>query len=502
MASPKNITEADRILRNADPSTAEGRERVQEALDWLEQQDTVPAATRRRAERVRRELIEAAVDELGTDWSQFVKRPVEQLKWLWEKNVQAGEAIIGAVEWIGRQDAELQRDWAAMVSDEEADRMVERVLTEAAWPHMTQDERSDAESRGVAPQQRGTGQPSPIRVGTLTGDQRRIAREATAGTAGPAPTTRSAQDMGWAEFVEQQTQRYVDAGFPPEAARARAEQDAQEFHLTPDPLIGVPEGHTFTEQHWPGDRMMLDPADQAAVGPTQREARFRESDLRMPFGWSTERIAALQERMVAAGVMNDNFRRGWYDTATQQAFQEVLGFANQRGQGISEALDSLALEHEQRREEEQQEARQAMAFQPEPFLAPDPDALRQRARQSLMSIGRRASDISEEEISQMVSVMSGEFKRAHEVEQEIAQRRHGVEVERAFAEPGTEIGAADLSDLEEVDPIASFSEWFASREGFGGEIETRETSAEVARRGQTFEQGLNQMRSMVRQGGA
>ena len=269
-----------------------------------------------------------------------------------------------------------------------------------------------------------------------------------------------------------------------------------QLEADPNPFVGVPEDHQFVpqaDQRVSPDRRVDTPGLFGA-----REPRYRESDVEGPFGWSAARIKQLQDRLVDAGLLSGEFRYGWYDEATGQAYARALGFANQRGQQVSSALDGLQRDHAQRQRDLRAEQRQEAldAFQPEPFLEPDPNSLAQRARQALTSIGRRRSDIDQAEIDQMVQVMSGDFKRAHQVQQEAARRMHVAGVETEFGDPTQ----ADLSDLEEVDPIASFDEWFQSSDGFGGEIETRETSEEVARRGQTFDQGLSQMVSQVRGG--
>lgn len=57
--------------------------------------------------------------------------------------------------------------------------------------------------------------------------------------------------------------------------------------------------------------------------------------------WSAQDIASLQQRMVNTGLMaNTDFRAGVWDTASQRAFTEVLGVANNMGRPWQDALQS------------------------------------------------------------------------------------------------------------------------------------------------------------------
>ena len=275
-----------------------------------------------------------------------------------------------------------------------------------------------------------------------------------------------------------------------------------------DPLIGVPADHRAFRDELGRTSIPDGVADQTRPGTPVgfREPRYRQSDTQEPFGWSEGRIAQLQDRLVAAGLLTGDFRRGWYDAETGQAYAEALAFANMRAGSVFETLNSLRQEREELQEQEMLDRRQQMqqeldAFAPDLPLPPDTSSMRQRARETLMSIGRRASDIDESEIAEMVNVLSGEFKQQRRVEEMRQRRLYEADVRTSFLEDGQSPITADLSDLEDVDPMARFDEWFQSPDGFGGEIQTRETSAEVARRGSTFEQGLNQMRGAVRRGG-
>ena len=262
-----------------------------------------------------------------------------------------------------------------------------------------------------------------------------------------------------------------------------------------DPFIGVPQGHVAPGTPDP----LREPVRVQRPGESERMGRpvYRESDTERPFGWSAGRIADMQDRLVKAGFLQKGeFTRGWYDGATGQAYAQSLGFANQRGLGVIETLDTLAAERQDMIDAQVEESLDA--FEPQVELPPDPASLRNRAREALSAIGRRSADIDDDELDAMVQVMSGEFKRARDVEVEMQRRQHEAQVRTEMGEPTS----AEFDDLEAIDPLARFDEWFQSDEGFGGEITTRETSEVVGQQGRVFDQGMDRMRSQVRQGGA
>lgn len=495
----RSIQEARRVLREADLSTPEGREAAQAALDFLEAQDSVPRDLQQQAEQVREEMIAEVTSSSPWffDWPDIYRK-------VRRTNRAAGERIWEAIKWAGRT---VDEGFAPELTDQAGilDRTREARAVEAAWPHLTDAQRDQARERGVAPAEAGTRAPSrasqDAASARLEGQARQFGVEPGADAASDRLTRSGASQRGVdtqarREWIEQR----VAEGMSPEDAEAAAEMffgQGDGPDLRP-PLIGVPEDHFIREQTFDGDRMQFDPDMQAAMGPIRREPRYREGDQERPFGWSSERLADLQKRLVAAGLLQGDFRWGWYDAPTGQAYAQALGSANLRAVDVWDALDQLAVEHEQRREESISEA--IGAFTPEPFQPRDRDEWRSRARQALIGIGRPASQIGEDEIEAMADVMSGEFRRAHEIQVEADRRMHEAQVRNEFADEGAQPVTADLSDLEQVDPVWSFNEWFQSE--YAGEIETRETSERVGRAGQTFDQGLRSMVSQVRGGGA
>ncbi|MFW5899098.1 MAG: hypothetical protein ACOCUN_01370, partial [Jiangellaceae bacterium] len=243
-----------------------------------------------------------------------------------------------------------------------------------------------------------------------------------------------------------------------------------------DPFIGVPQDFTrepsAEDQRRYGWRTFQGQAD----GAPDREPLYRESDARAPYGWSESRIARLQDSLVEANLLEGEFARGWFDGPTRQAYASALGFANSRTQDVVVTLDQLAQQREQQRQEDIE--RSVTAFQPDVPLPPDRASLRQRARETLIQSGRRSWQIDEDEIAEMVDVLSGEFKRARRVEEERQRRQHEAQVRAETAPPGQDVAEADLSDLEQVDPLARFDEWF--QDEYGEETEAREQREEAA----------------------
>jgi hypothetical protein len=54
--------------------------------------------------------------------------------------------------------------------------------------------------------------------------------------------------------------------------------------------------------------------------------------------WTPSDIAAIQTRLINAGLLDKDFRAGVWDTPSQQAFGEVLGLANNMGHPWQDAL--------------------------------------------------------------------------------------------------------------------------------------------------------------------
>ena len=496
MAKPTNTSEALRKLRNADASTPQGRETIGQVLQWMEGRST-SAELRREADKAREKAIDASMREEfpGVDWEGFWRGVRRTGRYHWEGwrklNRQVGSWLVEQIDdqvRFGGPDASLSD--SAM---SEIQHNIERKQLRASWAFLPESDRQEAVEQGLAE--------SVDRPPILTGRGPERAPVRTSGRVPGSPQRgggRGPQRDSAAGAPGDDRQALIDelvaGGMDPAVAQMVAAQMVGEEEEEPDPFIGVPEDHS-TRLPLNEPRRVSRPGDM----PLDRQPIYRDSYRNRPFSWPAERIAALQSRMVDAGLITGEYRHGWYDTTTQAAFAQLLGFANQRIIDWRQGLDQMTVEWRAQRDDLQREAMQA--FQPDLPLPPDVNSLRQRARDTMVAMGRRDSEIDESEIAEMVKVMSGEFKRQRQVEEMRQRRIYEADVQTSFQDPNAAPITADLSDLEDVDPMARFDEWFRSSDGFGGEIETRETSAEVARRGATFEQGLNQMRGAVRRGG-
>ncbi len=485
--TPKNADEARRLLERADASSESGKAQIAVVLEWAEGRTGLP-------QELRSAMAQARSSVSSAEMREFWRKPVDQLKWLWDKNVDAGNAIMRAV---GR---------AAAIDDNAAPMGYgdEQRLLDEAWPYMDDGERAEAQRRFSwyqPPQSRQ--QPDELstrqRVEAARWDASANARRPGVSDQTVDLNRRSSARSGptGGGFDQELYEQYVADGMPPELAA----QLAGQAEVAEDPLIGVPEGHVA--ERAPAEGLTRGQSADAARYSAQAEAagtppgsaQYRESHTQKPFGWNAARIGRLQDALVAAGLLRGEFRRGYYDAATGQAYAESLALANSKGANVIVTLDDLA----QARQEQKAEAI-ASFVPPQTSLAPDPASLRSRARGMLLSMRGRASEIDDAEIDELAAVLSGEFRRQRQMEAEIARRQHVAEVETQFGDPTAPPAQADLSGIEEVDPMARFDEFFSKR--YGGEINTREASEEVDRRSAQFSAGLNSMRGQVRSGGA
>lgn len=463
MARPTSVNEAIHQIDRADEDTEAGRRQLREAIEFLEdleRRGELDADTQQVLDDVRTQVSDNPVrdalgDMLTPDLSPLVERPVEQLRWLWEKNAEAGSAIIDVAREGARRVAE---------GDPSPGRWIVRRATERAWPHMTDEERKEAEDRGLAP------------------DTEPLPRQ------GP-------QRPDLSPLQEQLLERSGGQGIGQEEVPSDLDELMGEGEQE-DPFVGVPQDHmAFVDETNRQDYPAGTPERERPTGPAgYRQPRYRQSDIEGPFGWSTARIAQLQDRLVDAGLLTGEFRRGWYDPATGEAYAQALGLANQRSAKVTDALDQLT--QQQAAAREQQVEQQLQSFQPQVDLPPDPNQLRRRARETLIASGRPAHRIDEDEVARMVDVLSGEYARQREVETEMQRRQFEADTRSQLGEDAT----ADLSDLEGVDPLSSFDEWFQGE--YGDEVEGRQQREEQQQRVGTFSQAMRSGVQQVRQGGA
>lgn len=90
----------------------------------------------------------------------------------------------------------------------------------------------------------------------------------------------------------------------------------------------------------PSQLMALDQAAQGAWAQGQRAAAYGIGSDMMPVyqSWTPSDIDNLQRRMVAAGLLDQDYRSGVWDDASSKAFTSVLGLANNMGQPWQNAM--------------------------------------------------------------------------------------------------------------------------------------------------------------------
>lgn len=93
----------------------------------------------------------------------------------------------------------------------------------------------------------------------------------------------------------------------------------------------------------PSAILAADKAAQEKWGQGQPAAAYANGSQYLPVlqSWSPQDIATIQTRMVNTGLLaNTDYRAGVWDTASQRAFTEVLGVANNMGRPWQDALSS------------------------------------------------------------------------------------------------------------------------------------------------------------------
>lgn len=185
-------------------------------------------------------------------------------------------------------------------------------------------------------------------------------------------------------------------------------------------------------------------------------ARYFEGDELNPAGWSEERRAALQEEMVAAGLMDpDDFYVGMWDTNSISAYKTILGYSNLWGTDPEETLSRLqaSLPEALRDGRTSSAAQQRVA---RVYVKPDYATIAQEVKQTFeQRLGRRPRD---QELNELASALSG-FYRAQLDAQVAADEAADAADERA-AETGEAPGNVTQQG---VDPIARFQQLFDQR---------------------------------------
>lgn len=217
--------------------------------------------------------------------------------------------------------------------------------------------------------------------------------------------------------------------------------------------------------------------------------RYFEGDQLAPAGLDQASISRIQRRLVAAGLLEEaNIWLGFWDSASQKAYETALGFANQQGKTADQVISEMAANLPESVREARAQAERSRQFQAPPFLAPDPAALanlvQDRARSEL---GR---DLSPSEVAELTSTLTAGFRAQHEAR--VAADRAAFEAQTALGETGVPQTPGTFGD---VDPVARFRQVFESR--FGPEIGFREGQAEVRENMNNVFESLRTMSSLI-----
>lgn len=110
--------------------------------------------------------------------------------------------------------------------------------------------------------------------------------------------------------------------------------------------LGVPEGYEADRPHVEYNRQgiarglgITTPEFRRTVAP-----RYTESDVARVSSLPPEQKARLQRALLAAGLFDDEdeFTVGKWDDASMKAYRKILGYANQSGRNVAEALEEWA----------------------------------------------------------------------------------------------------------------------------------------------------------------
>ena len=108
--------------------------------------------------------------------------------------------------------------------------------------------------------------------------------------------------------------------------------------------IGVPEGYSASQQ-----RPMFNVGKFAKIATrntmpqktVQVPPRYYEGDELLPASLSSEDRARIQRDLADAGLLTGKFRLGYWDVASQRAYAAALGYANQTGKSVKQAIAEL-----------------------------------------------------------------------------------------------------------------------------------------------------------------
>lgn len=219
--------------------------------------------------------------------------------------------------------------------------------------------------------------------------------------------------------------------------------------------LGPPPGHPFQGPSW-----------SAMPGLTgHHEYSQRDSLLPREESWSKSRITELQNALVGVGLL-DQHRVGVWDSASIDAFTELLSYANASNISWDQALEELAYADIYADPESRQLDTTRAPFRESPYLRPDIENVRENVRQSIAnSIGLNYIDdeIVERFTNEYMQLhrdrheqMSALERRQHEIQQtdRIMQRAESQDINIAREDiADDDIPDEPFSEDEEFDDI-------------------------------------------------
>lgn len=80
-------------------------------------------------------------------------------------------------------------------------------------------------------------------------------------------------------------------------------------------------------------------AEKPTAGREERSVvRYFKGDERLPATLDSRQVTELQIKLIQAGILDTDFRRGVYDPATEKAYESLLSYANASGLDKDDAL--------------------------------------------------------------------------------------------------------------------------------------------------------------------
>ncbi len=352
--------------------------------------------------------------------------------------------------------------------------------------------RRDRETaRGILAELRDMGELPPQLITAVAEAQRQI--DTRGGQVPAPPSSPTAQAEAEREAAEAPPAVAADAGAPlglsPEEIMAALSGSGQSrFYGVPE-MTGGDEPDTWVPF-------------EAIVGDQTVAPRY-------PTGWSLqpdrfgltneESIARAQILMEEAGLLQPgSYRPGVWDVRTagrsnEEGWRGVLSFANVTGLDWEDAFSRLYDAGTDAAARGLQMDLERLSRTP---YFEDPEKLRARARSFLRAMGRRESEITDDELDRVVEMAATGAQQSQM--QALTQRveRQGMVGPQGMAAAGALAGGdmpvAPLSEPQ-LDPIAHFDN--ALRQVMGREIESREAQEEAARGGQRFERAAGMIGS-------